>query len=123
MKTSVRQLVKGRYLFIDCDTIVTGPLDSVDQIKVEVGAVPDALIPVKDYSDSMFAPIAKRAEMVGYDLNQEEYHFNSGVMLVGESEQSYRLYELWHSHWLYYTGEKLMVDQPTLARANVEMNH
>lgn len=123
IKTSVRQLVKGRYLFIDCDTIVTGLLDSVDQIKVEVGAVPDALIPVKEYSESMFAPIDQRAKMVGYDLSKEEYHFNSGVMLVGESEKAYKLYELWHSYWLSYTRDKLMVDQPTLARANVEMNH
>lgn len=123
IKTSVRQLIKGRYLFIDCDTIVTGPLDSVDQIMVEVGAVPDALIPVKEYSKSMFAPINNRAKMVGYDLNSEVYHFNSGVMLVSESEQAYKLYKLWHSYWLFYAREKLMVDQPTLARANVDMNH
>lgn len=123
IKTSVRQLIQGRYLFIDCDTIVTSALDSIDQMKMEVGAIPDALLPVKEYSKSMFAPIDKRAKIVGYDLNKEEYHFNSGVMLVGESEQSYKLYELWHSYWLYYVGVRLMVDQPTLARANVEMNH
>ena len=123
IKTSVRQLVKGRYLFIDCDTVVSAPLDSVDQLEMEVGAVPDALIPVRDYSKSMFAPIDDRAKMVGYDLNNEEYHFNSGVMLVGENEQSYKLYELWHSYWLTHVEEKLLADQPTLARANVEMNH
>lgn len=123
IKTSVRHLVKGRYLFIDCDTIVAGPLDAIDGMKMEVGAVPDALLPVKEYSRSMFAPINKRAKIVGYDLSKEEYHFNSGVMLVEDNEQADRLYDLWHTHWLANTEKKLFVDQPTLALANVEMNH
>ena len=123
MKTSVRHLVEGRYLFIDCDTIVAGPLDAVDGMKMEVGAVPDALLPVKEYSRSMYAPINNRAKVVGYDLSKEEYHFNSGVMLVEASEGANKLYDLWHSCWLASTEKKLTVDQPALARANVEMDH
>ena len=123
IKTSVRHLVKGRYLFIDCDTIVAGPLDAVDGMNMEIGAVPDALIPVKEYSRSMFAPINKRAKLVGYDLSKEVYHFNSGVMLVEDNEQANRLYDLWHSNWLSFTEKKLFVDQPTLALSDVEMEH
>ena len=123
IKTSVRRLVKGRYLFIDCDTIVAGPLDAVDGMNMKIGAVPDALIPVKEYSRSMFAPINKRAKLVGYDLSKEAYHFNSGVMLVEDNEQANRLYDLWHSNWLSFTEKKLFVDQPTLALSNVEMEH
>lgn len=123
IKTSVRQFVKGRYLFIDCDTIIAGSLESLDQIDIEVGAVPDSLLSVKEYCKRMFDPVDNRAKLVGYDLSKEEYYFNSGVMLVGESERCYKLYELWHSYWLRFAEKGLLADQPTLARANIEMNH
>ena len=123
MKTSVRQLITGKYLFIDCDTIVTGSLESVDEMHYAVAAVPDGMMPVKEYSKSMIAPVEVRAKIVGFDLSKEEYYFNSGVMLVDEDDRAYKLYELWHSYWLLYTEKKVTIDQPTLARANVEMNH
>lgn len=123
IKTSVRDLVDGRYLFIDSDTIVTGSLAAVDEIKETVSAVPDALIPVKEYSKDMFDPINERAKVVGYDLIKEQYHFNSGVMLVDEKESAYQLYELWHRYWETFAKNNLISDQPSLAKANVEMNH
>lgn len=123
IKTSVRQFVNGRYLFIDCDTIVVCSLEMVDQMEIEVGAVPDSLIPVKDYCKGMYNPVEDRATIVGYDLTKEEYYYNSGVMLIGEREQSYNLYNLWHSYWLKFAEKGLLADQPTLARANIEMNH
>ena len=123
IKTTVRSLVQGRYLFIDCDTIVTGSLEAVDDWKEMVSAVPDALLPVEEYSSEMFDPINDRAKVVGYDLSKEKYHFNSGVMLVDESQSCYQLYELWHRYWEICTHKNLMADQPALARANIEMNH
>lgn len=123
IKTSVRSLVQGRYLFIDCDTIVTGSLKEVDDWTETVSAVPDALIPVADYNKEMFDPINERANLVGYDLTKEKYHFNSGVMLVDESKSSYQLYDLWHHYWALFTHNNLISDQPSLARANVEMGH
>ena len=123
IKTSVRRLVKGRYLFIDCDTIVRGSLEAVDGWTETVSAVPDALLPVAEYSSDMYNPINERAKVVGYDLSKEKYHFNSGVMLVEDVEEAYQLYELWHLYWEECTHKNLMADQPALARANVEMNH
>lgn len=123
IKTSVRQLVRGRYLFVDCDTIVKDSLDSVDEIQAIIAAVPDALLPVDEYSNSMFSPINKRAKIVGYDLAKERYHFNSGVMLVEENELAFQLYELWHFNWKLFAQEKLMADQPSLAKADIEMKH
>lgn len=123
IKTSVRGLVKGRYLFIDCDTLVKGSLEAVDEWIETISAVPDSLLPVADYSSDMYNPINERAKVVGYDLSKEKYHFNSGVMLVEDVEASYQLYDLWHQYWKTCTRKNLMADQPALARANVEMNH
>lgn len=123
IKTSVRQLVRGRFLYIDCDTIVKDSLDSIDEIQAIIAAVPDALLSVDEYSNSMFSPINKRAKIVGYDLAKERYHFNGGVLLVEENELAYQLFELWHFYWKFFAQEKLMADQPSLAKANIEMKH
>ena len=123
IKTSVRNLVKGRIMFIDCDTIVKEKLDSLDEIQTIVSAVPDALIPVEEYSESMIAPINERAKIVGYDLTKEKYHFNGGIILAEEDKRAYELFDLWHNYWKSFTQKNLMVDQPSLARANIEMNH
>ena len=123
LKTSVRRLVQGRLLYIDCDTIVADSLNSLDEIQAVIAAIPDALIPVEEYCESMYAPIDERAKIVGYDLSKEKYHFNGGIILADENKLAYELFELWHRYWKFFTQKKLMADQPSLAKANVEMNH
>ena len=39
IKTSVRQLIEGDFLFIDCDTIVAQSLADADNFDCEIGAV------------------------------------------------------------------------------------
>ena len=42
LKTQLRQLVKGDFLFLDCDTLICDRLDDVDNIKANVAMVSDA---------------------------------------------------------------------------------
>ena len=38
LKTNLRQLVKGDYLFIDCDTVICGKLDEIDAFDGDLAA-------------------------------------------------------------------------------------
>ena len=41
LKTNLRKLIRGDYLFIDCDTIICGSLEGIDRFDVEIGMVAD----------------------------------------------------------------------------------
>lgn len=121
LKTNLRKLVHGDYLFIDTDTIICGPLDSVDCYTFEVGAVKD------EWKDTTIQANSKdcvdntansRAQRFG--LNVVGYHyFNSGVMFVKDSPAAYSLYEKWTSLYDKYHTE-LKTDQFSLMLANHE---
>lgn len=123
IKTSVRQLVDGDFLFVDCDTIVCKSLTGIDTFSCEVGAVLESHLLVKDYCDSLRNKAVSVNARVGVDLEEEKEYFSSGVLWVKDVTDSYRLYELWHQYWLESEALGLPIDQPALAKANRECGH
>ena len=123
IKTQVRQMIDGDFLFVDCDTICQRPLDDIDTFECEVGAVLESHLRVDEYCDSLYKS-AKNATMVlGVDINEEELYFSSGVILVRDTQKAHRLYELWHQYWKNGIEKGLKIDQPALAKANREVGH
>lgn len=121
IKTQARELVSGDMLFIDCDTICCKPLSEIDSWTMEVGAVGDNNVSFdKDIARvNSFNAISK----IGCDMSDEKYYFNSGVMYVKDTNNSHYLYRLWHKYWEYSVSLNLMMDQPGLAKANIEVGH
>ncbi len=122
VKTNVRNLVDGDYLFIDCDTIITGSLEEIDDCPYEVGAVLDGLMPIAEYHIDMQNNIINRANILEIDVSAEIKYFSSGVMYVKNTEHAHRLYSLWHQYWKEYT-HAIHIDQPTLLKADIELGH
>ncbi|MBQ0060663.1 MAG: hypothetical protein KBT15_02660 [Bacteroidales bacterium] len=42
LKTNLRNLIHGNYLFLDTDTIITGSIAEIDNLRCDVGAVLDS---------------------------------------------------------------------------------
>lgn len=123
LKTSVRQLIEGDFLFIDCDTIVCKSLADVDSFDCEIGAVPDAMLPVAEFCSSLLEKDARRCADLGLDLSKEDYYFCSGVIYVKDTPIAHQLYELWHTYWKQSFAMQMLADQPGLCKADVECNH
>ena len=123
IKTSVRRLVKGEFLFVDCDTITARSLESVDSFSCKIGAVPDSHLRLKDFGPSIMRATKKKVLSVGIDLEKEEYYFSSGVLYVKDCPEAYALYDRWHSIWEEGVREGVNIDQPSLAKANIESGH
>jgi hypothetical protein len=123
IKTSVRQRVEGDFLFVDCDTIVCKSLADIDSFDVEVGAVLESHLLVKDYCNSLRKKAIGATSQLGVDLDEEEEYFSSGVLLVKDTPQTHRLYEMWHQDWLESQAMGLPIDQPSLAKANRDCGH
>ena len=123
LKTSVRQLVDGDFLFIDCDTIVCKSLEEVDGFCFEAGAVPEAMLPVSDFCQELLDLAVKRCVDIGVNLLKEEYYYCSGVIYAKDTPIVHKLYELWHKYWKQSYSIQMFADQPGLCKADIECGH
>lgn len=134
LKTSLRQNIKGDFLFLDCDTIVTDRLDALEDVQCDVAAVYAQHTNSRDiyYFDKHWNSNNEHRHMTQYyevrDVPADEkyeirFHCNSGVMLCRDTENAYRLFETWHQFWLESsTVYGYHSDQCDLWRADAALN-
>ena len=113
LKTTLRNYVKGDYLYIDSDTIITDCLDDIDNFVGEIGMVLDYHLPLA--KRLIVEPIKRRFEITGVEWDINAQYFNSGVMYVRDSEVSYQFYSIWHEKWKSNVESVgIHLDQPPL---------
>lgn len=119
MKTSLREIVNGDYLFVDSDTIITENLNSIDQYESDIMAVINEHVPISQYFDSYGNRVKKYAQQEGWKCSDDIPYYNSGVMYVRDTDIAHQFYADWHSTW-EETIEKYgrHYDQPPLALIN-----
>jgi lipopolysaccharide biosynthesis glycosyltransferase len=123
IKTQVRHLIKGDFLFVDSDTICCRSIGEIDDFECEVGAVLESHLPVSEFCDALHRSAQNANEIIGVDVDIEQLYFSSGVLLVRDTKKTHKLYELWHQFWKEGNEIGLKIDQPSLAKANREMGH
>ncbi len=118
IKTTVRNVIDGAYLFIDTDTVICKPLDAIDNLTCDIAAVPDGHLPL---SELMFSPTESIKNIFGVDISDSEYWFNSGVMYVADNEKTRAFYRSWSKNWTFSCFQKgQSQDQPALSVTNKE---
>jgi len=120
IKTQVRELVKGDLLFVDCDTICCRSLRDVDSFECEIGAANDNNLLFQRDRYKIYT-IEKVAALC--DISKEEHYFSSGVVFCKDTENAQQLFALWHKHWLEGIEKGLNIDQPALAKTNIELGY
>lgn len=116
IKTTIRQVIDGSYLFIDTDTIICKPLNDIDDLACDIAAVPDGHLPLKE---CLFSPHNRVKQIWGQDVSQSKYWFNSGVMYVADNKQTRAFYKDWNRNWTYSCFEKgNSQDQPALLKTD-----
>lgn len=117
LKTSLRDIVQGDFLFIDSDTIIAASLADIDNIDVIIGAVPDlheGKIPV----NKLYKHYIKK---MNWKISVGTY-FNSGVLFCKDTFDAYTFYHNWHENWLESVKKGFFIDQPALAKADMMSN-
>lgn len=127
IKTNLRQLTHGDYLYIDIDTIICSSLDGLDKINYEVAAVQDSHVerPLPKRTQCQHPTefwIWGQAYMANVDI--EGYlHFNSGVMYAKDTERAKELYTRWAEKYTMLLKSGSNVDQLPLLLVNREMGN
>lgn len=117
LKTTLRNNIKGDYLYIDTDTVVTGDLSDIDNMSTHMAAVFDRHSKIDEHAYKK--KIESDISIVGLQIKDlHNCYFNSGVMFVKDCSITHKLYDLWYKYWDEARRNSQNIDQPALAKAN-----
>lgn len=97
IKTNLRNVIDGDYLFIDTDTIITDSLEEIDNFGGDIGAVKDKHAPVKYNKDKNKLLLWSKQD--GWTYSEDLSYFNSGVMYVRDCEFTHEFFREWNKRW------------------------
>lgn len=111
IKTRITHYIKGRFLFIDCDTIILHSLEEIDILENDFMAV----------IENNKQPLGEYAFEVShkYCIPVNHKYYNSGVIFSNGSEKARSLFDEWNTEWrIYMAITNKYYDQPALFVAN-----
>jgi hypothetical protein len=123
LKTSVRNLIEGDFLYIDCDTLITRPLNEIDNCSFEIGAVLESHLPIALFINSLYEKVEKNARLLGWSIQNEKNYFSSGVIYVKDTPNNQLFYDKWNFFWKEGIKKEVMIDQPSFAKTNIEFGY
>lgn len=123
LKTTLREIIEGDFLYLDTDTVVCADLLYVDDLDCDLAMVLDqnCEFNVFLYRDGV---IKRTRRLYDVDISNEPCYFNAGVSYVKDTTSVHNFYRSWHELWKSkrYENEGLK-DQSALAATNIKHNH
>ena len=80
LKVTLRKIISGDFLYIDCDTLITHSLGEIDNFSFSLAAVLDGHCIFKKHP--MFDFFVKQNKHLNYPIDKIVKYFNGGVMYV-----------------------------------------
>ncbi len=120
LKTNLRQLVEGDFLYIDSDTIVCADFSEIKP-EASVSLVLDEHVPLYMQENSG-SRILSGAEKVGISLEGCTRYYNGGVFLVKDDETAHEFFRRWYEKWESTRKPGMHQDQFSLNSVNMEMD-
>ena len=121
LKTTLRMIIEGDFLFLDCDTLIAEKLDEIDLVQSSLAFVEDLNGP--SIVCCFFSYTNELAKRAGFLEPDNEPYFNSGVMFVRDTPLNRRFFAMWHECWKKSLVNGVPQDQPALIEANRLLDH
>jgi hypothetical protein len=119
VKTQLRLLLSGPFLFLDSDTVVRKPLSALQHVHGDLAAVPNHS--ADSLSEQIWCEDQANLDAMGWRIR--EPYVNGGVIWCQDTPGAHRFAQAWHRNWLAnveQTGRYR--DQPALNYSIVETN-
>ena len=123
LKTTLRKIIEGDFLFIDGDTLISDRLDEIDSAGAgaDIAAVADGN---RDhYKAGESDKILARCSSAGFSQMENELCFNSGVLFVRDTPSAHVFFQTWHDLWKESLNHGVPQDQPSLWETNRVLAH
>lgn len=117
LKTRLRQIIQGDYLYIDGDTIICKSLKELDKMESDLSMV----LNCHKKDDFMSPKVVSLCKAAGMDNVGMWPYYNGGVAFVRNKSVSYQFYEHWHQLWLKSMDNGIPQDQPALCKTNADL--
>lgn len=110
LKTTMRSIVDGDFLYVDSDTVWANPVDESD-FSEDVMGVLDGHCLLKDHP--LKNGIDKDFEQTGCNPDVCSY-VNGGVLFVKDSDKARKFFDVWYKKWLDTSKSGYYIDMPSL---------
>lgn len=123
IKTSLRQYVRGNYLFVDTDTVFCGSVSEIDTLECDIAAVREYHLPLTK-SPFRHLVVNNIMNVYGIDVSDSDQWHNSGVLYVADNERTQEFYRQWNKNWRYSAMTKDMSqDEPALMKTDYDYGY
>jgi lipopolysaccharide biosynthesis glycosyltransferase len=115
VRTSMRRLVSGDFLFLDGDTIVTDDLSPIAAMDIKFGSCLDKHLLIDNHPKKK--NIIGMDNKLGFNSHVSNRHYNGGVLFCADTPEVRKLFDRWHELWYFSRSKKIQRDQPALNMA------
>ena len=119
LKTTLRKMITGRFVYIDTDTVISDSLESLEYIKLDIGMVLDKHTLLQD--NYCARKYQYYANIIKGEAGVDNKHFNGGFMVVDDSEVAHKFFELWEQGYKECVKKGISIDQTSLNNTNAKM--
>jgi hypothetical protein len=124
LKTKMRELIKGDFLYIDVDTVVVDDLSDIGDIRGDIAAVKDRHCALSKFEHRLLSNYLRRAATLQFEVAGDiDIIYNGGVIFAKDNDFAREFFQKWHELWLFSVSRGVYLDQPALKQANFLMNH
>lgn len=121
LKTVMRNVVDGDFLYMDSDIAVVGDLSIPDEWRGGIYAV-------LDFHTNLSKAINRKkvlgnARRMGFSPILNDEIFNGGVMFASDTPEAREFFKKWHELWLYCVSKDFPYDMASLAEANFKFGY
>lgn len=120
LKTSMRNLVDGDFLFIDGDTFVFDDLAKIESLPYTLAGVPDHHCILSDNTQLYTHNLLKSKICADERFLKDETYINSGVIWAKDTKENRDFFLEWNRSYLKGVMANVTQDQPSLALTNFE---
>lgn len=121
LKTNLRNIIKGDFLFIDTDTVIAGDLSEVDSWEMDLGIVIDLHAPFREFERKAEVKKVMRKIFGKDELKEATEYYNSGIIYAKDTEKVHQFFSAWHANWEYSVSKGTPTDQQSLVYTVDEM--
>lgn len=119
LKTTLREIFEGDFLYLDCDTIVCEKIEE-SNFKNDIMGVDDCH--QKPQENSNWPVFLTQINQSGFSEAGLIHYINGGVLWMRDSDIAHKFSSLWHTLWLQSVEKNIPVDMPSLNETNKRMN-
>ena len=120
LKTNLRELIEGDFVYIDTDTVICQPLDELDNFTDDVSGVASLH---KLYKVNERKKANEVYKSLGVEIKEDFAAINGGVIIAKDTEVAHNLYKAWFECWKYCGTKGMFMDQWALHMAELKTGY